>query len=119
MEHICTAMNNKSNAFLKPSKNWWGHIWKGLLSEQTAKHYKAMGKAIWLYLYLIVHANRKTGVLFRQTKTIATDMGIPIRTIQQWLTALRKGGYIITQFTGRSLIVTITKWRPITKTEKQ
>ena len=74
-----------------------------------------MGRAVWLYLYLIVYANRKTGILFRQTKTISKDMGIPIRTIQHWLTLLRRHNYILTQTTGRSLVITITKWRPITK----
>lgn len=120
MEHIDDVISNKyrqpkSHYSPNYSVNWWGHIWKGLLAEHTAKHYKAMGRAIWLYLYLIVHANRKTGILFRKTKTIAIDMGIPIRTIQHWLALLKKHNYILTQTTGRSLIITITKWRPIIK----
>lgn len=118
MEPLSIAITNKSNTLAKSSRTWWGHIWKGLLDEHTGKHHKAMGKAIWLYLYLIVHVNRKTGVLFRQTKTVAKDMGIPIRTIQHWLNILRKYDYILTESTGRSLIITITKWRPITKTKK-
>ncbi len=120
MEHIHDVFKNKTQHYKSQyspsySANWWGHIWKGLLAEHTAKHYKAMGRAVWLYLYLIVHANRTTGILFRKTITIAVDMGIPIRTIQHWLNLLRKHNYVLTQSTGRSLIITITKWRPIIK----
>lgn len=94
---------------------WWGYVWQGLVVSKNARHYKAMGKAIWLYLYLIIHANRKTGVLYRLTKTISENTGIPVRTIQQWLHILRKNGYITTERTGRSIIISITKWRPISK----
>jgi hypothetical protein len=113
LEHVYKTFADKASSLQRP--NWWGHVWRGLLTEQTAKHYKAMGKAVWLYLYLIVHANRKTGILFRQTKTIAWDMGISLRTIQNWLTILRKHNYILTESTGRSLVITITKWKPIKK----
>ncbi len=113
MEQIRSAIANKPQKFFKPSQNWWGYIWQGLLYEETAKHYKAMGRAVWLYLYLIVYADRKTGILYRKTATIARDMGIHARTIQYWLTRLRKGGYILTSSTGRALMITITKWRPI------
>lgn len=113
MKHIHSAIVNKPQKFVKHSRDWWGYIWQGLLYEETAKHYKAMGRAVWLYLYLIVYADRKTGILYRKTATIARDTGIGVRTIQYWLTKLRKGDYIITSSTGRALMITITKWRPI------
>lgn len=117
MESVGTLIRKKKPMTKKSSKNWWGAIWVGLVTEQTAKHHKAMGKALWLYLYFIVHANRNTGTLFRKTSTIASDMGISIRTIQHWLIILRKNGYITTEFTGRALVISITKWKPISRSK--
>jgi hypothetical protein len=97
----------KSRAF------WWGYVWRGLVVSENGQHHKAMGNALWLYLYLIIHADRKTGTLFRITKTIAADTGIAVRTIQLWLKILRNNGYIKTERTGRALRIMITKWRPI------
>jgi DNA-binding transcriptional ArsR family regulator len=100
---------------MQSGSRWWGYVWQGLVVSKNAQHYKAMGKAIWLYLYLVIHADRKTGTLYRLTKTISENTGIPVRTIQQWLHILRKHGYIITRRTGRSIVISITKWRPINK----
>ena len=100
---------------LQSRSRWWGYVWQGLVVSKDARHYQAMGKAIWLYLYLIIHADRKTGTLYRLTKTISENTGIPVRTIQSWLHILRKYGYITTERTGRSIVITITKWRPISK----
>ena len=96
-----------------PKTNWWTPLWKGLPVEATAKHYKAMGSALWLYLYLLVFANRSTGKLFRRNSTIAADMGLSVRTISRWLHILKTGGYIEVRPTGRSLQISITKWKSI------
>ena len=100
---------------LKPRYQWWGFVWRGLVISGSARHYKAMGRSVWLYLYLIIHANRKTGTLFRRIGTISRDIGMSKRTVQIWLKTLRDNGYIITERTGRSLIIHITKWRPINR----
>jgi Helix-turn-helix domain len=102
----------------KPYRSWWGYVWRGLVVSKNAKHYKLIGRALWLYLYLIIHADRKTGTLYRLTKTISADMGISKRTIQAWLAVLRNSGYIKTWRTGRSLQITITKWRLIRRQQK-
>lgn len=95
--------------------NWWTPLWRGLAVEPTAKHFKAMGSAVWLYLYLLTFANRMTGNLFRRVSTIAGDMGLSCRTISRWLKILKDGGYIEVRRTGRSLQISITKWKPIKK----
>lgn len=104
-------------AFKKPSfapkKKWWAPLWSGLLVEPTAKHYKAMGSAVWLFLYLLTYANRTTGKLFRKRSTIANDLGLSLRTINRWLQTLKQKGYIETQHSERSLVISITKWKPI------
>ena len=95
--------------------NWWTPVWRGLVVDSSAKHYKAMGSAVWLYLYLLVYANRTTGMLFRRNETIAKDTGMSTRTISRWLHSLKAGGYVELRQTGRSLQISITKWKPIKK----
>lgn len=117
-QHISAILN--TDRLLSPSglRRWWGPVWRGLTVEPTAKHYRAMGKAVWLYLYLIVHANRKTGVLFRLMPAVALDMGLPVRTIRDWLTRLRKTGYVHTKSNGRGLTIAVLKWKPVGKSQK-
>jgi hypothetical protein len=40
-------------------------------------------------------------------------MGLNPRTIERWLRTLRKRGYIRTISNGRTLNISITKWRPV------
>lgn len=95
------------------SRNWWVHIWGGLIRDVSGKHREAMGQAIWLYLYLLLGANWKNGIVLRKISTIADQMGSNKRTIYRWLRRLRKNGYIETRSNGRALKIAITKWRPI------
>ena len=74
-------------------------------------HRKKMGSAIWLFLYLLVNADRKTGSLYRKIKTMTWDMGTTRDTVMRWLVILREGGYIATTNTGRCLSIQINKWR--------
>jgi DNA-binding transcriptional ArsR family regulator len=102
-----TLLNNPA------AKSWWAALWRGLIVDKTAKHYKAMGSAIWLYIYLVLHANRTTGILARKIATIAGDMHMSERTVQSWLARLRKAGYVIVRNSGRSLEIHIQKWKPL------
>ena len=95
------------------TKSWWAALWRGLIVDKSAKHYKAMGSAIWLYMYLLIHADRQTGILARKISTIARDMHMSKRTVQYWLARLRKAGYVIVRNSGRSLEVHIQKWKPL------
>lgn len=107
--------NSKQKNEFVSKANWWTPLWRGLVVEPTGKHYEAMGNAVWLYLYLLVYANRMTGSLFRRNSTIVGDMGLSSRTISRWLHILKASGYIETRRTGRSLQISITKWKPIKK----
>jgi len=95
------------------NQNWWGAVWKGLVSDKRGKHYRKIRSALWLFIYLIVHADRKKGELMRKCKTISLDMGIKKRTIRNWLRILKKHRYIAIKNTGRYLLIRIKKWRPI------
>jgi hypothetical protein len=106
--------------FPKPNQKvhssiWWGPIWRGLFVDPAGKHYRTMGRALWLYGYLIVHADRRNGSLYRRIATVARDMQVSKRTIQTWFALLRQHGYIRTKTTGRSLVIEIEKWRPMRK----
>lgn len=96
-------------------KEWWAPVWKGLVVDSQAKHYRKMKNAVWLYLYLIVNANRATGVLLRKINTIRLDMGVSRDTVIRWLNLLRQEGYIVTVNTGHSLTIQVTNWKPLPK----
>jgi hypothetical protein len=97
----------------KAQKQWWAPVWKGLVMDQEAKHYRTMKSAVWLYLYLLLNANRKTGMLMRKIETVSNDMGVPRDTVLRWFNVLRSGGYVETVNTGRSLTVQLTRWKPL------
>lgn len=101
-----------------PPKNWWIHLWSGLVLDKQSKHKRAIRQAIWLYLYLLLVANRESGRLYRRLSTIALETGFNPRSIQRWLRTLREKGYIETVSNGRSLNISITKWKPISRRQK-
>ena len=76
-------------------------------------HYRTMRSAIWLYLYLLLNANRKTGVLYRKIETVSSSMGASRATVSRWLNVLRNAGYIETVNTGRSLTIQVKRWKAL------
>lgn len=106
------------SADLSPQKNWWIHLWSGLVLDRRAKHKRAIRQAIWLYLYFLLVANRGNGKLYRKLSTIAGETGFNPRSIQRWLYTLREKGYIESHSTGRYLEISITKWKPISRRVK-
>lgn len=92
-------------------KTWWAPVWRGLVVDSEAKHYRKLKNAIWLWLYFILHADRRTGRLARKYKTISQDMGISHETIRKWLRVLKAKGYVKTDNRGRCLDVEICKWK--------
>ena len=97
----------------RTQKQWWAPVWKGLVMDSEAKHYRTMKNALWLYLYLLLTANRKTGILMRKIETASNDMGVSRDTVLRWLKVLRKGGYVETVNTGRSLTIQLTRWKAL------
>lgn len=93
--------------------DWWTPMWRGLVVDTSAKHYRTMSKAVWLYLYLLLFANRQTGIVRRKLETIAVHTGIKPRTLQRYLSMLRQAGYVDVENTGHSLTITIQKWKPL------
>jgi hypothetical protein len=100
---------------------WWTPVWTGLVLDPEGKHYQHMKTAVWLYLYLLLYADRKSGFLMRRVSTISSDTGVAKDTIMRWLIILRKEGYISSRSNGRSLTIRIQKWKnsEVGKTEVQ
>jgi DNA-binding transcriptional regulator PaaX len=92
-------------------KRWWRAVWRGLVVDPEGKHYRAMGSALWLFIYLVVHANPESGALYRKYHTVAGEMGISPRTVRSWLARLMRHGYVTVTRTGRSQVIHICKWK--------
>ena len=92
-------------------KSWWAPVRSGLILDP--KHRKKIGKVLWLLTYFFMYANRGTGKLNRKVKTIADEMNLPVRTVESWLTILRRGGYIKTRKLSQGLFIEVLNWRPL------
>lgn len=81
------------------------------------KHYENMGKAVWLYLWLLdkmtsVNENGVGKVLGGRPivyEEIKEGLGIPQRNYQRYVATLRQYGYINTIRTSRGFVITVTK----------
>ncbi|MCA1624016.1 MAG: helix-turn-helix domain-containing protein [Acidobacteria bacterium] len=91
--------------------NWWTPIWKGLVIDKDSKHRKAMGAAVWLYLYLLTYTNRTTGIFRKNLPTIHQETGYPVRTIQRHLKRLSEKGYITVLDSTHAPKIRIEKWK--------
>ena len=88
----------------------WVHLYRGLVEP---KHVRRMGESVWVYLYFLANADRKTGIVFRKRETIAKDLGLCLRSVQNHVERLRIGGYITTSRRQYSLVIQITNWRSL------
>lgn len=95
----------------KNNKGWWTPIWKGLATDYEGKHRKAMGISLWTYLYLLTYTNRKTGMVNRRQKTIAREMGLPLRTAQRHIKRLASKNYITLLKSDSYPQIRIEKWK--------
>lgn len=87
---------------------------RGVLFE--ARHYARMGSAVWLYGWLVLRQTHQTGevgwvlggapVSYRE---IEEETGFNRRTLERWMCALRREGYIETEPTPGGVVVRITK----------
>jgi hypothetical protein len=87
---------------------------RGVLFE--AGHYERMGSALWLYGWLVLRQTHQTGstgwVLGGAPvsyKEIEKETGFNARTLERWMSTLRRQGYIETEPALGGLIVRITK----------
>jgi len=96
-------------------KSWWAPVWKGLVVDSKGQHIQKMGQALWLFIYLICHADRDEGYLDRRYETIMEDMGITNSTARNWMRRLKRRKYIQVTRRPYSLYIEICNWRSIKK----
>jgi len=87
---------------------------RGVLFE--ARHHRRMGAAVWLYGWLVLRQTHQQGDLgwvlggapisYRE---IEEETGFNCRTLERWMHALRRHGYIETEAAPAGVIVRITK----------
>lgn len=87
---------------------------RGVLFE--AQHYERMGAAIWLYGWLVLRQTHQSGsvgwVLGGSAITygeIEEETGFNPRTLERWMQALRRGGYVETETRPGGIIVRILR----------
>ncbi len=88
-------------------------VFDGLIAK---KHVRAMGPAIWLYLYLLSRAwvAREGGLLDYSHLDAAVQLGRTDRTIKSWFSTLQKYGMITRRARYRDhLSVQIQKWHTV------
>jgi hypothetical protein len=98
---------------MQDSKDWWAPLRDWLITDQQGQHYRVMKNAIWLFLYLLIHADPATGEVAKTIETISAVMGIGERTIQRWLGRLKDKDYVKTKSNGRLIIIQIVNWNVI------
>ena len=86
--------------------------------DQEAKHYRRINSAVWLFIYLIVHADRQSGTLQRKYATIARDMQVSENTVRSWMRRLRYHQYVRAASTGRGLLIHIRRWKTFTASSR-
>lgn len=100
---------------MRPEGNFSVGLSNALLE---AKHYRAMGDALWLYTYLLDRQGRKVdangfgkvaGGMPIRDSDIAGTFGSSGRTISRWRSRLRSRGYITTRRTPYGYCYAITK----------
>ena len=87
-------------------------IRRGLVADPKAKHYRRMRQALWLYLFLLLAAQPRSGRRLLDPKAVAQAMGLKEATIRSWLGHLRRYGYLTSEREGRLVWIQLAKWRP-------
>ena len=81
-----------------------------------AKHYQQMGQAVWLYGWLVLRQTRQEDTLGLvlggspvSYREIEEETGFARKTLERWMSVLRREGYVLTKSTPAGVMVRITK----------
>jgi hypothetical protein len=92
------------------SERTWIKVHSGLTSDP--KHRKALGKRVWLFLWLIDHADWQTGVVVDYTDAYASgELDMPERTVERQRQELQSLGYIECNQGFQCQHIRVMKWR--------
>lgn len=94
-------------------RKYWNPIVRGLTHDSDGKHYYRLKHAIWLYLYLLIEANHRTGRVLTTLEKISSDMGLDIQLLITFLGHLKRWNYVSTQKESGQILFKIAKWKSI------
>lgn len=103
----------------KPYKKYFVAVWRGLMRDATAKHYKQMGQAIWLFLNLLMAADKQGYIKAISYKRLNINSGIPVVNLKRYMATLRRHKYVSTRSTGRYLTIQISNWKTIREKKEE
>jgi hypothetical protein len=86
---------------------------KNLILNPLGKHMSRMGKAIWVYLYLLIVINDKSGRAIVKSAEIAKETGISENNILTGFGILKKWNYIDVKKQNSTFVITVCKWKKI------
>ncbi len=96
-------LNHQNNHFKTSCSN--------LILNPGAGHYKKLGSSLWLFLYLLLKSDCKTGIVVRNYATISQEMGVKKKTIIKWMNKLKHGQYIQTHRESHAQVIHIKDWK--------
>lgn len=97
----------------------WTPVRVGLFSDQSGKHYRKMGLAIWVFAFLLSKCNRNGGKTRLKQEAIARATGISLAVVKRHIKRLKDGGYIEVKSDGQASKITVGKWQSIRKQDWQ
>jgi hypothetical protein len=62
--------------------------------QQFLSDYERIGEATWLFLFLIVRADPKTGYFRMPFRRVAEEIGVSVVKLKEWLERLEEEGFL-------------------------
>ncbi len=91
-------------------RKFWIYLKREITTEPI--HRARMGECIWLFLYILDHADWETGTVFDwKDAQVAEEMGMPVDTLRRQRMKLQKRGYISCSQSLHSQHILILDWQ--------
>jgi hypothetical protein len=79
-------------------------------SVQTQGHLNVYGRPLWLFFWLLIYVNRKTGAIILNFPTLSRELGMSEELTRTAIRALVAWGYISIQTIGPYIWIKIIRW---------
>ena len=95
------------------NRKYWNPVFRGLTHDPDGRHYFRMKHAVWLYLYLLIEANYRTGRVVTSIEKIRQDTGIETNLLCSFLGHLKQWNYVSTEKQNGHILFKISKWKTV------
>ena len=112
-DQLSSMQQVTDNHAILARRDWWRPIWRSQLFDSGADHREKLGSAIWLYLFLLIHVDYRTGIITRSLGQLATELCAPKKTTRDWLTRLRKMSYVSAKREGTLFHIRVIHFRMV------